>query len=110
MVIQIIVTIGVLVLVLPSIYSSYKRKSLAPFGLIVWLLFWVIGLVIIWFPSLINEIGRILGVTRSIDALVYMSIVFLFYIVFTQRTKTNELEREITMLTRKVAIKDIKKK
>ena len=108
MIIQIVVTLGVLFLVLPSIYSSYKKKSMTPFGSVIWVLFWILGLVIIWFPELIGLIGELMGVERSIDALVYISIVFLLYATLRQKVKINEVEKEITLLNRKIAIKHVK--
>ena len=109
MVIQIVVTFGVLVLVLPNIYSSYKKNSLTPFGAVLWILFWITGLILIWFPHLIDLIGSSLGVGRSIDAFVYLAIIFLLYSVLSQKIKINELSREITLLNRKIAIKEVKK-
>jgi len=108
MLIQIIVTIGIVIFVLPSIYSSFKKKSITPFAFFVWILFWLIGLVLIWDPSIIDFIGKTLGVGRSIDAIVYIAIVFLFYSTLSQRIKINELGKEITLLNRKLAIKNLK--
>ncbi len=110
MVIQIVVTIGVLLLILPNIYTSYKKKSLTTFGAVIWIFFWLIGLVIIWFPELIGLIGNLMGVERSIDALIYMAIVYLLYVSLTQKIKLNEISKEITLLSRKIAIKDIERK
>jgi hypothetical protein len=64
---------------------------------------------VIWFPELIGLIGELMGVERSIDALVYISIVYLLYASLTQKIRLNEINREITELTRKLAIKDIEK-
>lgn len=109
MLIQIVVTIGVVLLVLPSIYSSYKKKSLTHFGAVLWILLWMAGLILIWFPHLIDLIGSSLGVGRSIDAFVYLAIIFLLYSVLSQKIKINELSREITLLNRKIAVKEVKK-
>ena len=110
MVIQIVVTFGVLVLVLPSIFSSYKKKSMTPFGAFLWILFWVAGLILIWFPHLIDLVGSSLGVARSIDAFVYIGIVYLLYVSLNQKIKINEIKREITLLSRKLAIREINPK
>ncbi len=108
MVIQIVVTIGVVLFILPNIYSSYKKKNLTTFGALLWLFFWLVGLVIIWFPELIGLIGEFMGVERSIDALVYIAIVYLLYASLRQKISINELSKEITLLSRKLALKDIK--
>lgn len=110
MVIQIVVTIGVVLFILPNIYSSYNKKSLTKFGAVVWILFWLTGLIIIWFPELIGLIGKLMGVERSIDALVYISIVYLLYVSLTQKIRLSEVSKEITLLNRKLALKNVEKK
>lgn len=109
MAIQIVVTIGVVLLILPNIFSSYKQKNLTTFGALLWLFFWLVGLVVIWFPELIGLIGELMGVERSIDALVYLSIVYLLYVSLRQKISINELSKEITLLNRKIALKEIDK-
>lgn len=109
MVIQILVTILIVLIVLPGLYSSYKKNNLTPLGASIWTVFWLAGLVIIWFPNLIGLIGKTLGVERSIDGLVYISVVLLLYLTLRQKIKINAIEREITMLSRKISLKDIKK-
>jgi hypothetical protein len=110
MVIQIVVTIGVLLFILPNIYSSYKQKNLTAFGFMLWIFFWIVGLIVIWFPELIDLIGELMGVERSIDALVYISIVYLLYVSLRQKIQLNEVHKEITMLNRKIAISKVKNK
>jgi len=109
MVIQIVVTFGVLLFILPNIYSSYKQKNLTAFGSILWIFFWIVGLIVIWFPELIGLIGELMGVERSIDALVYLSIVYLLYVSLRQKMSINELSKEITLLNRKISLKDVKR-
>lgn len=110
MAIQILVTLFVLLVILPGLYSSFKKNNLGLAGTVIWGIFWVVGLIVIWFPNLIGLIGKALGVERSIDGLVYISVIFLLYFTLKQRIRINEIEKEITMLGRKVALKDIKKK
>lgn len=110
MVIQILVTILIVLIVLPGLYTSYKKNNLTPIGASIWAIFWLAGLVIIWFPHLIGLIGKALGVERSIDGLVYLSIILLLYITLRQRIRINQIEKEITMLARKISLKKIKNK
>ncbi len=108
MLIQILVTVIVILFVLPSILSSYRKKSLTTFGAVLSVIFWLIVLLIIWFPEIIGLIGNTLGVARSIDALIYLSIIYLLYVSFSQRIKINEVKKEITLLNRKLALKELK--
>lgn len=110
MVIQILVTILIVLIVLPGLYTSYKKNNLTPLGTSMWGIFWLAGLVIIWFPHLIGLIGKALGVERSIDGLVYLSITLLLHITLRQRIRINQIEKEITMLARKISLKKIKNK
>lgn len=110
MVIQILVTILIVLIILPSIYNSYRKNSIAILGTIIWATFWIVGLAIIWFPHIIELIGNILGVGRSIDGLVYISIILLLYLTLNQKIKSNEIEKDITMLSRRIALKDLENK
>jgi hypothetical protein len=110
MVIQILATIFIVLLILPNLYNSYKKNNLTPLGAAIWAVFWLAGLVVIWFPHLMGIIGNALGVERSIDGLVYTSIILLLYLALRQRIRISQIEKEITMLSRKIALKDIEKK
>jgi hypothetical protein len=110
MVIQILATIFIVLLILPNLYNSYKKNNLTPLGASIWAVFWLAGLVVIWFPHLMGIIGNALGVERSIDGLVYTSIILLLYLALRQRIRISQIEKEITMLSRKIALKDIEKK
>lgn len=110
MVLQILVTAGVLLFVLPNLYTSFKKKVLTPLALTIWVLCWIAGLILIWFPHLIDVIGLSFGVGRSIDAFVYVAIVYLIYASFVQKLKMNEISKDITILNRKIALKDINSK
>jgi hypothetical protein len=109
MVIQILVTVAVLLFVIPNLFGSYKKGNLTILGFLTWSFFWVLGLFVVWIEDLIGIIGNLLGVTRSIDALIYISIVFLLYSYINQKIKINEINREITQLTRSLALKDVNK-
>ena len=69
---------------------------------------WLVGLVVIWFPELIVLIGEFMGVTRSIDALVYIAVVYLLYVSLRQKIKLNEVHKEITLLSRKTALEGLR--
>lgn len=110
MLIQIIVTIWVVVFVVPSLYTFLKKKLITPFAFSFWLLCWISGLVLIWLPHLISTIGEKLGVGRSIDAFVYLAIIYLIYTALVEKIKIGQINKEITMLNRKLALKEMKKK
>lgn len=108
MVIQIFVTIIIISIIFPNIYSSFKKQNITKFGAILWFSFWAASLTLIWFPNFIGKIGAFFGVARSIDALIYIAIISLLYTTFRQRVKINEIEKQITGISRKISLKDIK--
>lgn len=76
----------------------------------MWLFFWLVGLVLIWFPEFIVIIGELMGVERSIDALIYISITYLLYVSLRQKIKINQIEKEITQMARKSALSKVRDK
>jgi hypothetical protein len=54
----------------------------------------------------IDQFVANLGFSSSgIDVILYLSIVFLFYIIFRLRLRMEKLERNITKIIREIAIK-----
>lgn len=76
---------------------------------LVWTIFWSIALFLIWFPSVIAKIADVSGVGRGVDVIIYVSIIFLFYLTFNQNSKFDELNKQITKLTREIAKNEAKK-
>ena len=105
MVIQVVVTVLIVLIILPNIYGSYKQNILGAF---LWAIFWIVAMILIWFPHLIGIVGDFFGVERSIDALVYLAIVFLLYTFFQQKIQINKINHEITKLSRNYALSKIK--
>jgi hypothetical protein len=103
-VIQAIAIVVVLALI-AYVVGQYKR------GEFEWgdFLFWeaiLLGLFIVaLFPIRVaNEIKRLLGLGRGLDALFIVAIGLAYLIIFKVYLSVDRTEREITELTRKVAI------
>ncbi len=66
-----------------------------------------IGLFLFWFfPAMIDKIARVVWVARWADALVYGSIVFLFYFVLLLLEKIERQREELTRLVRELSLRD----
>lgn len=105
MFIKFLVTLFVLFAVSRA-YLRYREAALGFGGLLFWSLIWIAVEVVVWWPGFTDVIAKRIGVGRGIDALVYLSITVLFYSIFRLYVKTEFLEREITSLVRKLALKD----
>ena len=88
------------------VYLRYKDGSIGKFGIFFWLILWVGVGFFTWWPNLSDKIANSVGVSRGVDALIYISIVALFYAIFRIYIKLEFIERELTSLVRNIAIKE----
>ncbi len=71
---------------------------------LLWTGLWIGVAVVVLDPSLTQRVARVLGVGRGVDAVFYLTIVLLFYLVFRVHMRIRGLERQLTELVRKLAL------
>lgn len=108
MLIQLLMSLFV-VFALSRAYLQFRAHNTSLTAFIFWILLWSSSLVVVFWPHLIDYLSNFLGIQRSIDVLVYFGIIFLFYLIFRSYIKIQEMEREITELTRSIALSPLKK-
>ncbi len=91
-------------------YLQYRNKAISPLALTAWFLVWAIIVFFTWWPAFTDLIANTVGVGRGVDALVYFSIIVLFYGVFRIYIKLEFIEREITSLVRRIALDKVNEK
>lgn len=70
-------------------------------------LFFIIAAVMaILFPQLLTWLANLIGVGRGTDLLLYALIIVFLVFVFTQFRRNNALQRQLTILSRRIAILD----
>lgn len=75
-----------------------------------WLIFWALAAAAIIFIKWIDEFIAGLGFSsQGIDVLFYIAVILLFYLVFRIRLKLENIEKDLTHITRELAIKNAKK-
>lgn len=104
MLIQIILSLFV-VFALANTIQRFKKKEVAPFSLLFWVIFWCIVVVVVWQPTLSTDLANFLGVGRGADLLFYFSIATIFYLIFRLTVKLEKVERNITKIVRELAYK-----
>jgi small membrane protein len=104
MIIKIFVTFFI-VFALSRVYLRHRDGSMTTFALILWFILWCGVGFFAWMPKTSDIIAHEVGIGRGVDALVYISIVALFYGVFRIYIKLEFIEREITSLVRNLAVK-----
>lgn len=107
--IQLLVT-AVNAFIIVKSYQKWKNKIIgfAPFA--IWSLFWISGIVLVWQPKLADRVASFLQVGRGTDAILYLSVVTIFYLLFKVYVRFENMERTLTHLVREVAILERKRK
>lgn len=86
------------------VFLRYRENKLSSTGFIGWILVWAAVEIAVWVPDVTSQFASILGIGRGADLIIYSSIVVLFYLVFRIYVKLEDIEREITILTQKIAL------
>lgn len=109
MLIQIFVTIFVL-FAFSRAYIQFRDNRISIGNFLFWMIVWASVLVLIYWPRFFDRMAELFDIQRTIDALVYFSILFLLYLIFRSYVKIQELEEGMTQMIRKIALKNIIKK
>ncbi len=88
--------------------GKYKKGDITLGMMFIWLLVWIVGVVVVLTPNSTFYAARFLGVTRGADAVVYSALAVLFFVVFRMLVSVEKLKREVTKLTRELALRDKK--
>lgn len=106
MLIQFLITI----LALGALFGVARRFKLGAISrgvFLAWTLVWVAAGVLVWVPQLTNRLAAFLGVGRGADAVFYVSIAIMFYLVFRVHGKIENLEHQLNELVKKIALRDL---
>ncbi|AAB99600.1 conserved hypothetical protein [Methanocaldococcus jannaschii DSM 2661] len=91
---------------LSRVVLQLKRRSISFNEGLFWIFVWGFVVIFLVFPEFFGYVAEVLGVGRGVDALIYISIVVLFYLIYRLYAKINNLERQITHIVREIAIRD----
>lgn len=105
MLLQILITLFFL-FALSRVFLRYRDGVLGVMGLVGWSIFWIFLELIIVHPQTTTLLAKILGVGRGVDAVIYLAIIILFYVLFRIGVKVEFIEHEITQIVRKLALRE----
>ncbi len=106
MLIQIILIVAIAVMIIRLIVNLRSSKiNVGYFAL--WLIIWLVAILFIWFPGISSYLADTVGVGRGVDLIVYVAIIAGFYLQFKLLMRIEKMEKDITKITRQLAIKDI---
>ncbi len=84
-----------------------KQKAIRPLEGYLWSLVWVVAAVVVLQPDLtVGRLAHALGIGRGADLALYGSIIVLLFLVFHLHVAHDQLERQLTELVRREALRD----
>ena len=108
--IQILLGLAVVLFFLLRLGWQYYHDQIPKSQFIFWLVFWFIGGLLIIYVRRLDEVAARLGFSSTgIQLLLYVAAVVAFYSIFRMRLKIAKLEKDITEVTRSVALALTKK-
>jgi len=87
------------------VFLRFKDKKMTVNEFIFWTLIWLGAAVIVILPNSLGYISKLLGISRPVDVIIYLSIAVMFYLIFKLYIKIETAEQEITKIVRERAIK-----
>lgn len=87
----------------------YRDGAMSWRELAFWLLFWAGALTVVIWPGETARFADLLGIQRGADAVVYASVILVYYLVFRIYIKLNVIGHDITRLVRALAVEEAEK-
>jgi hypothetical protein len=108
-IIQILLVIFFALAIIIAFYR-YKNNDIKFLTLFYWIIFWLVGAVIVIMPDATFYFANKLGIGRGSDLIVYVSLAIVFLLIFRIMATTEKHKKEITDLTRAIALENKDKK
>lgn len=107
--IQVLLIILIL-FIISRLINRLKNKQIGLVNFLIWLIFWITGGVVIFYPEASDYLARFLGVGRGVDVIIYFSLILLFYFIFYFTVRLRIIEQQITEIVRKISLEKQKNK
>lgn len=101
---QPIIRVAMLVALAAIGYLVFLRRNRLPFHIMTVFALLAAGAVAVMFPGLTDEVAHAVGVGRGVDLITYILEVAVLFVLIHYYTKFVELQRQLTALTREMAI------
>lgn len=98
-----------LLFALSRVIVRFKSSEITVPGLIFWSGIFGVAIIAVAFPQLTSSVANAAGIGRGADAVVYISIALIFYLVFRLYVYIQDVRREISDMVGKLAIREHEK-
>lgn len=92
------------------VWLRLKDGSLTLASFIFWFGLFVLAIIGVFKPEITSVVALKLGINRGSDAVIYVSILLLFYLIFRTNVLLENLRHDLTKLVRTIALTPLKKK
>lgn len=93
---------------LSRVFLRSKENVIPPKTALFWTLIWTIAIIGILHPATTSKLAELIGVGRGVDAIIYLALSLLFYLVFRLYVMIEDVRREITTLVRQISLSKVK--
>ena len=100
-----ILIVAFVIFALSRTVVRFREGTLTSGWLILWSAVWVAVAVAAILPQTTSWFARLLGVGRGVDAVIYLSIIVLFYLVFRVFLRLQRLDHDITLVVRELGMR-----
>jgi hypothetical protein len=86
----------------------FKEATISVGAFLFWTSIWVLATLSVLEPEFTTWVANKLGVGRGSDAIIYISLILLYYLVYRTNIHLENVREEITKLSRIIALKEQK--
>jgi hypothetical protein len=98
-----------LVFAASRVYLQWRRGRIDLKSFLFWLFVFCSAMVGIIRPDLTTGLARLVGIGRGADAVIYLSVTILFYLLFRLYIYVEDLRHEMSDIISQLALKEDKK-
>ncbi len=90
------------------VWLRFRERTITLKTFFFWACIWALAIIGILEPQATTRIARAVGIGRGADAVIYASLVLLFYLMYRTNVLLENLRHELTKLVRKIALEKAK--
>ncbi len=94
--------IGIIAIIVGLLRLKNGKMSLGMAAL--WIIIWMVVIWISIFPESTNLFAGLTGIGRGLDAVLIFGLIFSYYLIFKMYSMIENMDREITLLVREIAL------
>lgn len=95
----------IIVFIIYRTIINVRKKYVSKIFIVFWFLLWSFILFILFDQKLLTKIANLIGIVRGVDLAMYISVITIFYLLFTIFLKIQKIEKILTIIIRENTLK-----